>query len=562
MELSAKKGIRQIVETLAALGLQEVVLCPGSRSAPLVISFNRHPQFRCTSIRDERSAAFFAMGMAIELKRPVAVVSTSGSAALNFAPAISEAYYQRIPLIVITADRLKEWTDQGDGQTINQTGIYRNYIRKSYELRGDADHDDDFWYNNRCLNEGWNKATITDKGPVHFNIPLSEPLYHTAGLPAMPQRVFSEVAIERNLTRDALSHLKEIFSVSHKVMILIGQHQKDIELQQVLSKMASLDNVVVLTESTANMHDKQFVANIDRCITTLEDDDAKPYMPDLLITIGGAIVSKRIKAVLRNYMPKYHWNISLHHDFIDTYQCLTTAIPMLPVSFFRQFDRNLSIPHSEYRQLWQDRQHNSEKLHQQFCEQCSYSDFAVFNRIFKHLPGDVSVHIANSSPIRYAQLFDYSHVAETWCNRGTSGIDGCTSTAMGSAFVAQDKRFLMITGDVAFNYDINAFWNDYKIENLNIVVINNGGGGIFRIISGPDTIEEMEPYFETTMDTDARLVAERHGWHYLKAFNQESLAETLKTLFLPEAKKYIVEIFTEPKTNPDVLKQYWDFLKK
>ncbi len=562
MELSAKKGIRQIVEMLAALGLQEVVLCPGSRNAPLVISFNRHPHFRCTSIRDERSAAFFAMGMAIELKRPVAVVSTSGSAALNFAPAISEAYYQRIPLIVITADRLKEWTDQGDGQTINQTDIYRNYICKSYDLRGDAEKDADFWYNNRSLNEGWNIATISDKGPVHFNIPLSEPLYHTTDFPAMPQRVFSEIAIERRLAIDTLRHLKDIFSGSRKVMILVGQHDKDLELQQALSKMASLDNVVVLTESTANIHDHQFIANIDRCITTLDGDEIKSYMPDLLITVGGAIVSKRIKAAIRKYTPKFHWNISLHHDFMDTYQCLSTAIPMLPVDFFRQFNIDLGIPNSDYRQLWQNRQDKLETLHRQFCEQCSYSDLAVFNQIFKQLPGNISVHIANSSPIRYAQLFDYRLVTETWCNRGTSGIDGCTSTAMGSAFAAQDKRFLMITGDVAFNYDINAFWQDHHIENLNIIVINNGGGGIFRIISGPDTIEEMEPYFETTMDTDARLVAERHGWYYMKATNQESLEKTLETLFLPETKKHIVEIFTEPKANPEVLKQYWDSLAK
>lgn len=562
MELSAKKGIRQIVETLAALGLKEVVLCPGSRNAPLVISFNRHPGFRCTSIRDERSAAFFAMGMAIAKKRPVAVVSTSGSAALNFAPAISEAFYQRIPLIVITADRLKAWTDQGDGQTINQTDVFKNYIRGCYELQGDISHDADSWHNNRCLNEGWNVATITNKGPVHFNVPLSEPLYQTALVEPTSQRVFREVSVERKLSDAVLQDLKYQFSKCEKVMILAGQHDKDRDLQVQLASMATLKNVIVLTESTANISSPLFIEHIDRCITTLNDEEAQALMPDLLITIGGAIVSKRIKAALRRYAPRYHWNIGLNHDFMDTYQCLTSAIPMHPVHFFEQFNTALNFPVSDFREHWLKRKEYLEGLHQRFIEQCTYSDFSVFNQIFRQMPDDIVLHIANSSPIRYGQLFDYGHIQETWCNRGTSGIDGCTSTAMGSAWASPSQRFLMITGDVAFNYDVNAFWHDYAIENLNIIVINNGGGGIFRIISGPDTIEEMEPYFETTMKTDASLVAQRHGWQYLKAVDASTLQDALKCLYLPTTNRHIVEIFTEPEANPIVLKAYWDYLKK
>lgn len=561
MKLSAKAGIRQIVETLAALGLREVILCPGSRNAPLVISFNRHKDFRCTSIRDERSAAFFAMGMALELNQPVAVVCTSGSAALNFAPAISEAYYQGIPLMVITADRLKEWTDQGDGQTINQTNVYQNYIRKSFELRGDAITESDKWYNNRCLNEGWNIATVSNKGPVHFNIPLSEPLYQIEEVTTESVRIFSEISVDSYLPETTLKHFHEVFKSAKKVMLLIGQQAKDNDLASEIMHFAGFQNVVVLTESTANIHHPDFVEHIDRCITTLNDEEAVVLMPDLLITIGGAIVSKRIKAMLRKFTPKHHWLINQDHGFMDTYQCLTKIIPMHPKAFFSQFNKDLDGIDSNYRETWMLRKNQLEKLHNQFNIKCVYSDFSVFNQIFNNISDDIHLHLANSSPIRYAQLFDNGQVASTWCNRGTSGIDGCMSTVMGTAYAAPDKRFLLIIGDVSFNYDINAFWHDYKIENLNIIVINNGGGGIFRIISGPDSIEEMEPFFETSMNADHHHVAERFDWQYLTANDHISLYKALEKIMLPETKKCILEIFTEPEINPVVLKQYWDFLK-
>ena len=198
MELSDKKGVQQIVQSLAALGLKEIVICPGSRNASFVISFNRHPAFNCTSIRDERTAGFYALGKAIELQEPVAILCTSGSAALNFAPAIVEAYYQRIPLIVLTTDRPKEWTNQGDGQTILQTNIYTNYIRKSYEINGDAVQKNDLWYIERCISEGFNIATLIDKGPVHFNIPVSEPLYGTSSIDTnnLP-KIFKAIPLEK-----------------------------------------------------------------------------------------------------------------------------------------------------------------------------------------------------------------------------------------------------------------------------------------------------------------------------------------------------------------------------
>ncbi len=562
MKLSEKKGVQQIVSALSKLGLREVIICPGSRNAPLTISFNRHPNFHCISIRDERSAGFIALGKAIELNEPVAIVCTSGSAALNFAPAVSEAYYQRIPLIVITADRPKEWTGQGDGQTINQTDVYHNFIRKSYDINGDAETESALWYNRRCISEGWAISTISDRGPVHFNIPLHEPLYGAAEAEETDVRIFTEEKTERKVSIEVLTKLSKQFSTCSKVMILVGQHPRDEVFQKELSRMTSFDNVVVLTESTSNIHDRNFVENIDRCITNMSGEEAKTLLPELLITVGGAIVSKRIKALLRKYPPKYHWNIHPFDAYMDTYQSLTSAVQLEASEFFSQLQQNIKNVLSEYNAIWQQRKNTFGQLHDSYCSECDYSDLKVFGTIYQSIPENISLHLTNSSPIRYAQLFSNKKISESWCNRGTSGIDGCVSTAAGAASASPDKQFLLITGDVAFHYDKNGLWNNEVVDNLRIIVINNGGGGIFRIISGPGKVDELEQYFETSQDTNAEKLAQHYKWNYLAARDEASLNKALKEFFKPGKGKMILEIFTDAKKNPKALEGYWKFLNE
>ncbi|MCO5233779.1 MAG: 2-succinyl-5-enolpyruvyl-6-hydroxy-3-cyclohexene-1-carboxylic-acid synthase [Chitinophagales bacterium] len=561
MELSSKKGIQHIIMTLATLGLKEVIICPGSRNAPLTISMNRHPHFHCTSIRDERSAAFYALGKAIETQQAVAIICTSGSAALNFAPAICEAFYQRIPLIVLTADRPVEWIDQGDGQTIRQVNVYQNFIRKSYNINGDATSSNELWHIAHSTSEGFQIATKTDKGPVHFNIPVSEPLYDIEEIEPYLPLAFTAFPIQKSLSDSTIQDLAKEFSNSSKVMILVGQHIKDENLQEQLSLLSRLDNLVILTESTSNIHHPDFIENIDRCITHLDSEDIHTLLPDLLITIGGAIISKRIKSLIRKYKPHSHWNIDEYDAFINTYQSLTSPIHIKAIDFFKQIFDHIENNKSDYRVNWQKKKEVLQKRHQQFSTKCDYSDFKVFEQIYLNIPSNISLHLSNSSPIRYAQLFDNKNILETWSNRGTSGIDGCTSTVMGAASSSPEKDFLLITGDVSFHYDINALWNESPINNLKIIVINNGGGGIFRIISGPNAVKEMKPFFETTMNSNVEKLAEHYQWNYLMAKDVESLQEALHLFFKKETRRTILEIFTDAEKNPLVLEQYWNYLK-
>lgn len=564
MKLSDKKAVVEIVTALFGLGLREVVICPGSRNAPLILTFNRYNGFHCTSIRDERSAAFFALGKSIALKEPVAVVSTSGSATLNFAPAISEAYYQRMPLIVITADRPQAWTGQGDGQTINQENVYKNFIRKSFELNGDAVSEEALWYNSRMISEGFEAAKNTDPGPVHFNIPLSEPLYNVSEEPLSTPKIFKSIHLEKKVSSADIHSLAYTFSRTKKVMILVGQHPKDNALEAAMRNVSAFLNTIVLRESTSNIYSPDFIENIDRCITTMTPEQMNEFSPDLLITVGGAVVSKRIKAMIRNNRPKQHWNVDSFDSMMDTYKSLTLSISTSGSDFFQQLSAALSKGNieSDYRQKWLERKNQLEKIQEEFSAGCRYSDYFVFNEIFKLLPTNVHLYLSNSSPIRYAQLFDDKPMAFCWSNRGTSGIDGCTSTTFGAASVAPDDTFVLITGDVAFYYDINAFWNNEKIENVNIILINNGGGGIFRIISGKEAEPEMEQFFETAQEKSAEKIAGFYNWNYLSAYDQESLSHSLKKFFNVETKKTILEIFTPAKLNPEVLSQYWNYLKE
>ena len=561
MKLSSKQSIQQIVLTLAALGLKHVVIAPGSRNGPLTISFNQHPDFHCTSIRDERSAGFFALGKAIELKEPVAILCSSGSASLNFAPAIVEAYYLRVPLIVITADRPAEWIGQMDGQTINQTNLYANYIRKSYTLNGDAMAPNDLWHNAHCMNEGFAIATKLDPGPVHFNVPMNEPLFFTEEPASFTPTLISFPTTEFRTDLINIEEYQSAFTRTKKVMVLVGQHSTDEELNQLVEKLAGHNNAIVLTESTSNLHFPEFISSIDRCIMPMKADEIPEFMPDLLITFGGAIVSKKIKELLRKNKPAEHWNIHPNDSLVNTYQALTKALPLEPVPFLTQLLTDLSpLTEAGYKEKWLKRSSDIQQKHNDFFKDIEYSDLSVFETIYKKIPHELSVHFSNSSPIRYSQLFDNSRIKNIHCNRGTSGIDGCTSTAMGAASTHTEQQYLLITGDVAFFYDNNAFWNDRIPKNLKIILINNAGGGIFRIIKGPRHTEELEEFFETKHATSAKKLVEFYEWNYLSAHDEESLLTSLETFFSSAEGKTVLEIFTPNEVNSHILSRYFKSL--
>lgn len=557
--MSDKKGVHALVTGAYAFGVRDVVICPGSRNAPFTISFSRSGLFKCHSIADERVAGFYALGMALATKRPVLVVCTSGSAGINLGPALAEAYYLKTPVVAVTADRPSAWTDQGNGQTIRQEGLFDNYIRGGYNVIGEPVSTDETWMNRRKISELFNSIACGVPGPIHFNVPLSEPLYNTESYPPESMPAFYRRApLSGKPDETVVAECTEKFGSAKRVMVLIGQMPKDAALSEVARRLAAMPHVTVLTETTANIDTEGPITTIDRLIMSVKDPDLlKSLMPDLLITAGGMIVSKKIKALLREFAPTDHWHIHPHDAGLDTFRGLTLEIPAEAGPFLGNLiSASGKMPKSGYAALWERVKNPGRAAHLTYTAAMPWSDFKAFDILLGALKGPMVMHMANSSAVRYVQLFGTETDVEYHANRGTSGIDGSTSTAAGWAKAAPESEVVLITGDTAFMYDSNALWNNALPQNLKIVVINNEGGGIFRIIEGPSDTEELEPFFEAHHPASIRGIAEAFGVNYLTAGNEMELTKAVGE-FKAAKGCTILEVHTPARKNAPVLKKYF-----
>ena len=557
-----KTTISSLVEICARKGIKKIVLSPGSRNSPLAIAFNRHSEIDCYVVVDERAAAFFAMGMAQQTQHAVAICCTSGSAALNYAPAIVEAFYQRIPLLVLTADRPVEWIDQGAGQTIRQRDVFEKYILKSFQLVQEANEGDDLWYNNRQINEAINLAHSPKLGPVHINIPLLEPLYGLTDESTPTPKIQEFIKTEQRLSSTPLKSFANKWNQAESKLILCGLMSPNKKVNELLEKLCEDDSVSVLTETTANVFSEKFNPCIDRLISTIDEAEEKDFRPEILVTIGGAIVSKKIKALLRRMRPTEHWHIDEAGVEMDTYQSLTQTIPISAANFFQQIIPEIDFSkkrESSFQAIWSERNKSTQANHLNFLKETKYSDLIAFEIILKNIPSGSIFQMGNSSTIRYVQLFDQRPDLEYFSNRGTSGIDGCTSTAVGAA-LASGKPTTLVCGDLSFFYDINGLWNKYLPANLRIIIINNSGGGIFRIIPGPSTSDELDEFFEVTQERSAKDVAKMYGLSYYAASSSKELANVLLEFYNEKNQASILEIFTPRKENDKILKAWFDNL--
>lgn len=561
MELSNKVAVRDLVEICAQKGIKHVVISPGSRNAPLIISFNRHPNFICHSVVDERCAAFFAMGLAQQLKMPVIICCTSGSAALNYAPAIVEAYYQKIPLLILTADRPPEWIDQMDGQTIRQSNIYDNYIKGSFDFPTSVESIDDRWFAQRIVNEAIEMTQFPEAGPVHINMPFREPLYEVRNYEGEDfPKTFMTTKTLLELPESEILELKKEWRTYNKILVITGLLHPNEALNSVLNDISNQKNVAILTETTSNVFGKYFNRSIDRVIAGIEGDEID-YAPDLLITLGGPVVSKKIKAFLRQNKPKAHWHINASNDAVDTYQSLTRIIPVSPEKVLKFF-KGVEID-SDYRDIWLQKDVYLQKVYNEFVQEIEFCDLKVFETVLNEIPKESQLQLANSTVVRYSNLFDQPAQNKLRCfsNRGTSGIDGTISTAIGAAQATQELT-TVITGDLSFFYDSNALWITPFPQNLKIILINNKGGSIFRIIDGPSNIEELEPFFEAKHNLNAEFIAKTFGLDYTFCDSEADLKQSLKEVYKDEINRAsLLEVSTENKLNPEILKRYFNQLK-
>jgi len=565
MQTTNKSGISAFVNECVKHGMRHIVCSPGSRNAPLVIAFDEHPEVETFVIHDERCAAFYAMGMAQQLNAPVGITCTSGSAMLNYYPAVAEAYYQAIPLVVISADRPEEWIDQGDGQTIVQKGVYSNHIRFESTIREEINSDFTFEELKSIIQTAFQKGNGNWKGPIHFNIPINEPLYVTIEIEKLDSARYPIKSEVYELSNSEKSLIEEIWKNSERKMILCGQLPKNPYLLQKLVDLSNDSSIAVLVENTSNLTHSAFIHCIDRTLEGITDSDIQKFNPDLLITIGGAIVSKRIKQFLRKAGVKNHWKVGFEFPEMDTYNALTNSFEVNAATFFGHILSITCEPkNSTFGAHWKQMDYISQDKIKTFFQTIPYSDLSVFETILDYIPEDSFLHMGNSSVVRYCQLFDPIKSITYFSNRGTSGIDGCTSTACGIALMSASKCNVLITGDVSFFYDSNALWSNHLPSNLRIILINNGGGGIFKIIPGPDSTAQSETFFEAKHEFKAEYICKAFGVHYTRVQTVQEIESEMEHFYLQteDGKPKLLEISTPSDVNPIVLKDFFNTIRQ
>ncbi|WP_299122598.1 2-succinyl-5-enolpyruvyl-6-hydroxy-3-cyclohexene-1-carboxylic-acid synthase [uncultured Winogradskyella sp.] len=583
----SKIPLSQTVVTLCKThNIKHIVISPGSRNAPLTIGFTHDDFFNCYSIVDERCAAFFALGIAQQIEAPVAIVCTSGSALLNYYPAIAEAYYSNIPLVVLSADRPKHLVDVGDGQTIKQKNVYGEHVLYSANLKLDlkesekTDNENELPIFKNLENklerflglqkdiQSYNESEIHDalslahlkSGPVHINCPFDEPLYETVDELSITPKPFKIQNRTESIDDFEIKNLLDVWHSAKRKMILVGVLQPNSIEERWIQEIADDDSILVFTETTSNLHHPDFLPGIDKIIAPLNSEEFMTLQPEILLTFGGLVVSKKIKAFLRSYRPEHHWHVSLTRAN-DTFFCLDKHIKLHPNTFLSVFLPQVTHhTKSSYKSKWIEVRQKRRKMHELYLKTLPFSDFTVFNSVLKSLPKQTQLQVGNSSAIRYTQLFQLRKDTKVFCNRGTSGIDGSTSTAIGAS-VAVKEQTTFVTGDLSFFYDSNALWNNYIPNNFRIIVINNEGGGIFRILPGHKNTDNFDRFFETKHKLNAKQLCDMYDFDYAKATDEVSLQKELEVFHNPSKHPKLLEVFTPSTINDEILLEYFEFVK-
>jgi 2-succinyl-5-enolpyruvyl-6-hydroxy-3-cyclohexene-1-carboxylate synthase len=576
-------GRSSVLHAIAQLcvdkGITDFIVAPGSRSAPLTTALAQQAGLCCRVIYDERAAGYIALGLAQQSGRPVGLVCTSGTATVNLGPAVVEAFYQGVPLLVLTADRPPEWIDQQDNQAIRQRGLYEPHVRASYELPVEMGHPDAAWHGLRVLNEAIDLARGPLPGPVHVNVPLREPLYPELARPEIGQSregagPSGDVLVRRidvmparpQLTERAWDDLLEGSRLATRKLIVAGMYTPADELRSALGSLSGRPDVAVIADITANLFpDGTPLHHGDAILGTKQPETLRRLEPDLVISFGGPVTSKYVKQFLRNSGAP-HWRIQPAGVAPDTYQTVTHVLPVQPADFFAELDRRtVALPAAPgYAASWHQLEVAAAPRIDGFLARADFGEFRAVQQFMAALPASSRLQLGNSMPVRYANLIGCvpgTVLASVNSNRGTSGIDGAVSTAVGAA-LAGDGLTTLLVGDLGFFYDRNGLWHGHVPANLRIVLLNNHGGGIFDIIDGPNRLPAglHQTYFLTPQPLTAARTAADHGLDYRHAVDAASLEAALATFFAPGPRPALLEIETDMAVNSRVFRQFKELI--
>ena len=558
--------ISELVALLQAHGVRDLVLCPGSRNAPLVHALSHQlAGATCHSIIDERSAGFYALGLALATHRAVVVCCTSGTAVANLHPAVAEAYYQGVPLIVLSADRPERWIGQWAGQTLPQPELFGSLVRKAVHLP-EPHTEEERWYCNRLINEALLAALAPLPGPVQINVPISDPgvsllpptlAEHTPGssdrrpIGMQPGRCIQQLYPCR-IDAQAVEPLLSRLVTFERKMILVGQESWSAATSTRETFPQSLrEQFLCIGESLSNS--PVSICSLDALLASLSEADRRALQPDLLITLGGHIVSNKMKQYLRTYPPRETWHLSPDSTVVDLFCSLTEQI-IAPIGpFLDTLAHGLAgLASSPYAGHWRER------IDRLPSPTPRYSSLAVVESLLSHLPEEPCVlHLANSSSVRYAELFRKPRRLLTLCNRGTSGIEGSLSTALGFARQRAEERHFIVIGDLSFFYDLNALGLPEVGSNVRVLLLNNQRGSIFQSLPTLEMDRLSQRYITAEHQLQAQGWSESCGWEYLSVHEASELEETITYFVGPAERPRLLEAFVSSEDEIDELQTYF-----
>lgn len=593
---SNKENINILTSLLLEYGVSDAVVCPGSRNAPIVHNLSQCQSIRCHPVTDERSAGFYALGIAQATQRPTVVCVTSGTALLNLAPAVAEAYYQHVPLVVVSADRPVQWIDQLDGQTLPQPDALGRFVRKAVSLPephvasvgsgdgleaagkgalsdGDKRLDEERWMCRRLVNEALHAATCRQPAPVHINVPITEPLFafDVAELPVAKRFRQMEKVSFLNQQRQ----LFERFFSADRPMIVIGQMAYGIISPETIRSLSQ--HYVVMAEPLSNLHYQTIhFDEAVRVVESLDQNESLQYVPDYIIYIGDTLVSKPTRCWLRSTKAT---SCIITPDALDIHDPITTLedivecpledVDLLLSSFCDIYDNPEDFEDDEDVMAHEDSRHGFHACWQQLLDRCAeraeayepgFSQMATvkyFEEQLADLDTDICVHYANSSAVRLACIYAQHYV---WCNRGVNGIEGSLSTAAGFS-LATDALTVCVIGDLSFFYDQNALWNSNIGGNLRIVLLNNSGGGIFRQLKGLDKSPVATSFVAAQHETTAQGICTQNDIGYISAKDMGEMQIGIVTLLTRETNRpMLLEVFTDVDEDMKAMEDYFALL--
>ena len=560
----ALDNMYEIAALCAEAGMRHVITSPGSRSAPLSLAFARQKDIETHTVPHEGSAAFQALGLAMSTGKVVGLVCTSGTAGLHYAPALAEAREQEVPLLVFTADRPPEWIDQQDGQTIPQNHMYGPLVKRSYVFPDlvateKAIASDQQWHARRLISEAMSMCCLPPAGPVHVNVPLRPPLYEAQSDSPRQLVVQRHLSYERVLGAKGWSEIQEILDTYPKILLIGAQYALDRNVTRRMDDFCTHHHIPALGDILSNLHE---LPHLHRHMDLYLDESQEELRADVLISFGGILLSKAVKSFFRSYPPRFHLRLwPQDRPPADPLQSITHHVPLSASHFFLHAHTHIAPRHKKarlrYRSLWEKiEQKTTQQLHHSL-ENSSFGQFKAMKMILGVLPHHAYLHLGNSMPIRYAQylgLGPRQDAIEVFANRGTCGIDGCLSTAVGVCKSSTYVPNVLLIGDISFLHDQGALMSSPLPSNLRIVLFNDHGGGIFRLLPAREQ-PECESSFVSPQHYSIKALALAYGLSHAQANTQDQLSVELPRFLRPSPRAQLLEIETDPKVDQVVFEQ-------